>query len=700
VRHGEGEWRAFDWHIAEVLENAYGQGHGIQVLLGRDSMIELDAMVQRVQHEGSGPVEHEVLRLVGDAAGAPDEEDEEEVVWLFETSYSVGGDGAGGGGWGLLDPVAAGLLEDFNRQCPSSTLLMRGPCFEYRMDFETMTQTNTTSGEVRRLRRLSSSSTSSFASEDMSESRSHGCGSSSCWVCRGSGRTPVWYSALMSQPSSGVDEEAEGPLCCACRGPGLFGFSPECGHRYCGRCAGDVLEAVLSFCKVPAFCLQCHADVTLVLDPVVGRMAPLPTLLQLLQARGALEAPRLRELFEASASASERALPRRPPCGGEDEVVVEGAFQCPMRCGRTLMEQDIPFAMVDRAPRLRMWQCPCDALVCPGCLQQVASATGHECGPGQRALAQLHGRHGHEASLATRLVVGKECPVCQRFCEKGESDWTMCSTTSRGQLAESLRRGGCGITFSWRTLQVGDDSNGYIDVDRRRRPGRPVTARQLNDHRRCRRGGCMYYRSADGCGPGLPFHTGEGSQGRNEGGDYCCDACARDGSHQPLCHRIPFHATSTCSEALGGGGRDLAALVDASRLPVEPLEPFMARLVRLTWPSAPSPPSSSPSRGGGVGGGELAVERRLHAQLVAEDGDLLLPALVTGPAGSPAEDLNFGAAGVCYDHNGFFVDCDFGTEKTVAGIKTDAGRDCCFTIHHSVDGIKWNAYVGTLSDEV
>ena len=67
-----------------------------------------------------------------------------------------------------------------------------------------------------------------------------------------------------------------------------------------------------------------------------------------------------------------------------------------------------------------------------------------------------------------------------------------------------------------------------------------MTARQLppGTHPKCRRDGCDRYKCVDECGPALPHHGKKGTQGRSEGGDYCCRGCRNGGPHDAFCHPI------------------------------------------------------------------------------------------------------------------------------------------------------------------
>merc|ERR1712178_437457 len=147
------------------------------------------------------------------------------------------------------------------------------------------------------------------------------------------------------------------------------------------------------------------------------------------------------------------------------------------------------------------------------------------------------------ATLEVMATIGKKCPVCGIFIEKNDGcEWMMCGTKAHGSLKESINNGGCGIAFNWNSLAIADDPCGWDDLDGTKKHGRPVTARQLfktgRKHAKCARAGCPFFKTVDGLGPGLPFHTGVGTQGQNRGGDYCCSGCKRNGTHGVLCHQI------------------------------------------------------------------------------------------------------------------------------------------------------------------
>ena len=94
-----------------------------------------------------------------------------------------------------------------------------------------------------------------------------------------------------------------------------------------------------------------------------------------------------------------------------------------------------------------------------------------------------------------------------------------CGTQAHGKLADCLRNGGCGIAFQWNNLQVADDPCGWTDLDGTKRRGRPVTARMVKGHPRCKNPACNYHASTDDLK--IPQHVpGGGTQGKNGGGEY------------------------------------------------------------------------------------------------------------------------------------------------------------------------------------
>jgi len=215
-------------------------------------------------------------------------------------------------------------------------------------------------------------------------------------------------------------------------------------------------------------------------------------------------------------------------------------FECPAKCGDYLLAADGSYGKIgeyyDDAESgdvaVRLGQCPsCIAYVCIRCQGHVpadplvARAPVHKCADHE---GRTDGDEPDAASLAMMAAIGKKCPACGSFIEKNEGcDWMMCGTKAHGTMQEVVRNGGCG----------------WHDLDNTHRRGRPVTARQIKGHPKCKRPECNRYKTVDGLGPGLPFHVAEGTQGRNNGGDHCCDKCAEDGTHQVFCHAFRWKAT-------------------------------------------------------------------------------------------------------------------------------------------------------------
>jgi len=361
-----------------------------------------------------------------------------------------------------------------------------------------------------------------------------------CWVCRGSGTTSKFL-----EPIEGAEkfddlapDEGELPDCLICYADvATYGISTNCEHFFCDDCLRGSLEAMMESGQFPAFCPMCRAESGGV-DPENGRIDE-PSL-TFLQQRGVIS-----KAFQFRFQKQQnKAL----------DITEEEAFECPNKCGEFLLasgphcdENKIGEYFDDPASGrvgVRLGECPaCSCFVCIKCQMRVPKEEGvvtpvHRCDGAEPVAAEPD-----EASLALMAAIGKKCPVCGCFIEKNEGcDWMMCGTKAHGNLEEVIRNGGCGIAFLWSNLAIGDDPCGWHDLDGSHKRGRPMMATQLKGrgHPKCKREGCPYYKSVDGMGPGLPWHTGEGTQGRNNGGEYCCDKCAADGSHQVLCHKIAW----------------------------------------------------------------------------------------------------------------------------------------------------------------
>lgn len=539
-REGRGSWNAFDRKMAATLNAAHAEGVGAAVRVKAPSfeyIVDLTRMVQVNQATGR---EREIMRLSDGSSDTVVDWFVPGAKWFcccgkeripYEPSISAALEAA----W---QARACGSLDT-----PMLPLSVKGHVYEF--DVEKMTQRNPKSGKSRRLCR-EVGARDPRRGEDLEEPillrvpTGVKLDPGTCWVCRGSGHTSKFL-----EPLDGAEEfddlapdEGELPDCLVCYADvATYGVSTKCSHFFCDDCIRGSLEAIMDSGQFPAFCPMCRAE-SGGPEPENGRIDE--AALTFLQQRGVItKAFQFR--FEKQQN---KAL----------EVETLESFECPGKCGEFLVatgpycdEHKIGEHFTDPASGtvgIRLGECPsCSCFVCIKCQVRVPQEEGkaapmHRCEGDAPVAAEPDA-----ASLALMAAIGKMCPVCGAFIEKNEGcDWMMCGTKAHGSLQEVIRNAGCGIAFLWSNLQVGDDPCGWDDLDGSKKRGRPVTALQLRGrgHPKCKREGCNRFKTVDGLGPGLPWHTGVGTQGQNNGGDYCCDKCGVDGSHQVFCHNIAW----------------------------------------------------------------------------------------------------------------------------------------------------------------
>lgn len=610
-----------------------------------------------------------------------EDEPDTAATWLFAD---------GKGGWGLYDDSSATLLEVTLRNAMMSfgelkTVLLQGASHQYLVDVGDMKQTNVTTGKVRQVHRMTSLDdlppeapiyNDEFTNEPPPEIPEVEPEAHRCWVCAGTGKTSKWLSSFEVQRNDGEEQP-----CLVCYGDSKYGLSVECSHFYCEICIQFSLEAMLNSGQFPAYCPQCRADAGG--TPEAGRITR--PALTFLQQRGIIT-----KEFEFRFVTAMRRQDR------EDE---QEYFECPAGCGTYLcVPSQTSFTLCEGRPVARLGQCQCGVIVCPQCKRMVSPdrVNTHVCGDeGGRRAAELAQERAEAEAEAERLrkeeeadnaaaafaaTIGKKCPRCGMFLQKNDGcQWMCCGTRSTGPLLEILRSGGCGFAFDWNTgaeCPMSDQChNSFGDLDGSRKVGRLLLARNVPGHPKCKRPECPYFMTVDALG---------GPQGKNNGGEYCCDACGRDGSHQVLCHKIRFDEKKGGSTAKS----EVKELSDLDKAPVKYFTPFNARHLRLTYPE---------------GQGQ---SHHFHAQFLAEGERLITAASqkivfcsrshdrfwgVEGMQIGNAEDLNFGAPGLQGD--GWQIDSDLGEEKCIVGIKTDAGPRLQFTVHFSTDGENWVALV-------
>lgn len=542
-QEGHGSWAVFDKGMAMTLDAAYREGVGAAVQVHGPAfsyIVDLDSMTQTNLKTGK---ERRVMRIgVGAESGDEDLANmflQPQAKWFCvlgrnKQRYEEAVENALEATWASFEKGDA--------DSPEIQMRLNGQV--YIFDVEQMQQTNVKSGKSRRISRDLAE-----ADRDEGDPVLMRCPSNialpqgSCWVCRGSGRTSQWLEPIdgAEQYDGLGPDEGDLPDCLVCYADvASYGISTSCEHRFCLECIRMSLEAIMDVGQFPAFCPMCRAE-SMGRDMENGRIDG-PSL-TFLQQRGVVT-----QAFQ------HRLLKQQSKALGLEEVE---AFECPGRCGEFLLTEDASYTpnkigqLYDDAASgkvcTRYGSCPvCETNVCIRCQGSVAraadgSAPAHQC----RDLADGgDDAEPDEESLALMAKIGKKCPVCAQFIEKNEGcDMMICGTRAHGDLAEVLRNGGCGIPFMWSNLAFCDDS--WTDLDGTGKRGRPVTANQLKGrgHPKCARPECNYFKSVDECGPELPWHNGnKGAQGKNNGGDYCCDKCRDDGTHSVLCHKIRWRA--------------------------------------------------------------------------------------------------------------------------------------------------------------
>lgn len=535
-------WAAYDKKMALKIETAYSEGVGAQVLVKGPSfsyIVDLDSMTQtnlktgktrRVMRLGSEQYDAEFnfLSLQSDS-------------WQGRPEWSCDVDGKSYRYEDRVEKTLEATKVAFDAgELADPTFQMKVYRRTYEFNVKDMTQRNVKSEVLRTMMRLVPQ-----PPEDEEQDQLMRCPSTFqlpegiCWVCRGSGKTSCWLEPIPdAERFDGLNpyEGGDLPDCLVCYcDTASYGVSTECQHVFCDECIRGSLEAILDVGQFPAFCPMCRAEQGPGLE--VGRING--AALSFLQQRGIITKAFQYRFLKQQAKALE----------GADQPWVE----CLGKCGHYLIMDDsyaeqglgryYPDPITEKIC-VTCGQCPiCDTIVCPKCEMEVKpeenGAVLHQC-------ADFEGAQNVEPDEETKKLmatIGKRCPVCEQFIEKNEGcDWMMCGTKSHGFLKEVIRNGGCGIAFLWSSLQVNDDPCGWKDLDDSHKKGRPVTALQLKGkfHPKCARPECNRFKSVDRCGPGLPFHNGEGTQGKNNGGEYCCDGCARDGSHSVFCHNIRY----------------------------------------------------------------------------------------------------------------------------------------------------------------
>lgn len=538
-QEGHGSWAVFDRKMAMTLDEAYRDGVGAAVQVKGPAfsyIVDLDSMTQTNLKTGK---ERRVRRV-----GIGAEDGDEDLASMFMQPKAK---------WFCLlgrnrqrydehiENALEATLSSFEKgTLDSPELQMRVNGQAYVFDVDQMQQTNVKSGKSRRIRRDLAEPDAAAPDDDtlMRCPSNMQLPAGSCWVCRGSGRTSKWLEPIddAEQYDGLGPDEGDAPDCLVCYADvAAYGISTTCDHVFCLECIKMSLEAIMDVGQFPAFCPMCRAE-SMGRDLEAGRIDG-PSL-TFLQQRGVIT-----QAFQ------QRLLKQQGKALGIEEV---DSFECPGRCGEFLLCEDASYAegkvgqlFDDEASGnvcTRYGSCPaCGTYTCVRCQASVAHSED-EPAPLHQCADMAHGDAAapDEESLALMAKIGKKCPVCAQFIEKNEGcDMMICGTRAHGELAEVIRNNGCGIPFMWSNLAFCDD--GWTDLDGSHKRGKPVTANQLKGrgHPKCARPECNLFKSVDDVGPELPWHNGQiGAQGKNNGGDYCCDKCRDDGTHNVLCHKI------------------------------------------------------------------------------------------------------------------------------------------------------------------
>ena len=336
-----------------------------------------------------------------------------QVSWLYRNADNA---------WRCYDPGTTARLEsEYREALPAAFQLSRSfpvvrmekklahlrnaPRVLIEIDMNSWTQKTLASGTVTAVKRVD-------------ESRADAA-SEPCWVCKGTGEASQWVNDAMTiKATKELDED---PLCLICYSdPGAYGISTQCDHFFCEDCIRGSLEAIMDTAQFPALCPMCrvqaHDSGSATGDEVIAGHIGTDALSFLEQRKVISKEFVFRFARQNTSPDSQDATHDDAP----------SYFECPAKCGRFLVDQQVEFLTdeIHGVPVMKLGACPCGTCLCLSCkLEENLSAATHQC-------PSANGGDEIDAlSLALVAKAGKKCPKCKSFVQRTEGcHIMMCGT--------------------------------------------------------------------------------------------------------------------------------------------------------------------------------------------------------------------------------------------------------------------------------